>query len=659
MATQKELPVRPSEGGQLPAYKTPAPFHDIKPGGVAFQQLQNIYGNIPKDQPFQDNVQIKDEMSFFEYMRSSASSATAPFPEQDLDHPLSSYYISSSHNTYLSGNQLYGSASTDAYTNVLRSGCRCLEIDVWDGEESGTSASSSDDEASISTGRPRSDSKRSRWSRMKAKAANIRGSSPRPAHRQTTSPHPAEPGVDSNRPLASATHPNHDAEPVVLHGFTLTQSVSFRAVCQAIRDSAFVTSDLPIIVSLEVHTNLDQQQKMVDIMNDSWKDHLVVFTSLEERNLEALPSPSSLKNKILIKVKGIHNSQTGESSAPLEHVTSRATQSSSGEAITAATASSQKKGPKILLALSDLGIYTRAFTFRHWDQPEASMANHVFSFSEGKMFEMHSDPTSGPALFKHNKKFLTRVFPRGTRIRSSNVDPTFHWRMGAQMVALNWQKLDKGMMLNEGMFAESQGWILKPEGYRANDQVDPATGDEIASNKGLLDLRIQLLSAQDLRLPQDRDPSHRARIKPYVQIQLHVDTYGPPGQGKTNRRQSRDDSDAYGDEDSEDKKYQRRSKTARGDSPDFAGEVLSWSGVADAADELSFVRLKIKDDRALAQDDLIAWACIRLDRLQPGLRLIRLLDAKRLPSTAFLLVRISKKISSGVPSMSKSPPLSD
>ncbi|RMZ81183.1 hypothetical protein DV737_g2658, partial [Chaetothyriales sp. CBS 132003] len=579
--------VRQSEGGQTTVYNTPAPFHDIKPDSVLFQQLQNIYANIPKDQPFQDNVQIKDEMSFFEYMRSSASSAAVPVPEQDLGHPMSSYYISSSHNTYLSGNQLYGSASTDAYTNVLRSGCRCLEIDVWDGEESGTSAGSSDDEPSVRTGRSRSESKPSRWSRMKAKAANIRGSSPKPAH-QTTNPQPTE--SDSSRLSASDTYHNLDGEPVVLHGFTLTQSVPFRAVCHAIEDSAFITSDLPIIVSLEVHASLDQQQKMVDIMKDVWKDHLVGLTSLEERNLDALPSPSSLKNKILIKVKGTHNSQTGESSEPPQHVTSTATQSATGEAITGATSSSQKKNSKILAALSELGVYTKAFTFKHWDQPEASMPTHVFSLSEGKMLEMHSDPTSGPALFKHNKRFLMRVFPRGTRIRSSNVDPSFHWRMGAQMVALNWQKLDKGMMLNEGMFAGSQGWILKPEGYRAKDQVHPATGDEITSKIGLLDLEIQLLSAQDLPLPQDKDDYYRARMKPYVQIQLHVDTHGPPGQGKSNHHLSRDDSDAYGDEDAEDKKYQRRSKTARTDSPSFEGEVLSWAGVADGTDELSFVR---------------------------------------------------------------------
>lgn len=56
-----------------------------------------------------------------------------------------------------------------------------------------------------------------------------------------------------------------DDGPVIYHGHTLTTKISFRDVVQTIAESAFVTSPYPVILSIENHCSIPQQQRMASI----------------------------------------------------------------------------------------------------------------------------------------------------------------------------------------------------------------------------------------------------------------------------------------------------------------------------------------------------------------------------------------------------------
>ncbi|OAA58588.1 phospholipase c [Niveomyces insectorum RCEF 264] len=773
-----------------------------------------------------------DFHGFLRYMTSPEADAVAPWPAEDVDnYPLSSYFISSSHNTYLTGNQLYSDASTDAYRTVLERGCRCIEIDVWDGEadddssdsssdedggggggkkhdrgrSSSTSTSSSDEDAADPVARQKKVAlRKERLRRAKEKLpssltarlgkttlgrrlehyveAKIEG---KPAAVPVLSPSPTPtPGKTVSATVPANTEavttampvPKPPVEPRVLHGHTLTKEVPFRDVCAAIRAHAFRTTDLPLIVSLEVHCNGQQQDVMVQIMEQEWPGLLLAPPA---QVAVTLPAPGSLRNKILVKVKYVPppppNDTAGgtgadpavQKAAPGLAGSTITTTTTTTTTATAAAGKAKTKAAKIIAALSRLGIYTQSVSFKSLFQPEAALPTHVFSLSEKSLMEVHAK--HGPALFHHNRRFLMRAYPSGLRIGSSNLDPATFWRRGVQIVALNWQNWDEGIMLNEAMFVGSGGYVLKPAGYRGDKLGQPAqtTAGQgaqplttsfppppTAPHAGLsssslpivfhtLNLSITFFAAQGLTLPLHRhrrgggsssgsvdesNPSVAAGsaaaagaaspprlasrrstagtsaitaaslssavsavvaqaasaasaasitgrpLRPYVKVELHVDAN--PEQPDAAGGGADDDKEKDKDANGKEGEYKARTRVGKlGDDPggpgpgcsaDFGQDVVAFAGVPMAAllpatntaaaaettdttataSALSFVRFLVKDTAgAMRRDPLLGWAAVRLDRLQPGYRLVRLRDPGHgRPTGAVLLVKIAKKV---------------
>jgi phosphatidylinositol phospholipase C delta len=186
-----------------------------------------------------------------------------------------------------------------------------------------------------------------------------------------------------------------------------------------------------------------------------------------------------------------------------------------------------------------------------------------------------------------------------------------------------------GMMLNDGMFSGTGGYVLKPEGYRSTDTSSSSAGEPDVPQLVVKRLSIQVLAAQDIPLADLGDDPNSFR--PYVKVELHTDAYiSSPIQ------QDAESGHAKGT------KFRAQTTNKRGTSPDFGGEVLEFQNVECVIPKMAFVTFVVMND-VVGPDIMAAWACIRLDRLKSGYRLVHLFDRQGKISKGVLLVRITQR----------------
>lgn len=104
-------------------------------------------------------------------------------------------------------------------------------------------------------------------------------------------------------------------EPIIYHGRTLTSKLPVRDALIAIAKYAFIASPYPVILSMEVHCDQAQQDKLADILRSTLGPALLdapMFgeEAVEEHagcaKVEVLPSPEHLKYRILVKAKNLY-----------------------------------------------------------------------------------------------------------------------------------------------------------------------------------------------------------------------------------------------------------------------------------------------------------------------------------------------------------------
>ncbi|XP_068195380.1 1-phosphatidylinositol 4,5-bisphosphate phosphodiesterase beta-2 [Antennarius striatus] len=366
---------------------------------------------------------------------------------QDMTQPIPHYFIKSSHNTYLTAGQFSGVSSPEMYRQCLLSGCRCLELDCWKGKPP-------------------------------------------------------------------------DEEPIITHGFTMTTEILYKDVIEAIAESAFKTSQYPVILSFENHVDsVKQQEKMANYCKTIFGDTLLT-EPLDKYPLkpgQQIPSPSELLGKILIKnKKGGHEKptqpkqkvavvadQTTNTAAPTQDPSTTSqdadnpapgTQESPEGDVAAEDNEEQEDteeqdeekmktsdegtaGQEVTAyeAMSSLVNYIQPNKFISFDNARKKNKSYVVSsFVETKGETMISK--TAVEFVEYNKRQMSRIYPKGTRMDSSNYSPQPFWNVGCQMVALNYQTMDFPMQLNMALFEFNgrTGYLLKHDVMRRSDKkFDP------------------------------------------------------------------------------------------------------------------------------------------------------------------------------------------
>lgn len=417
---------------------------------------------------------------FEEFLRSPWNDAFDPkaqgLPAKGLNKPLSAYWISSSHNTYLTGDQLKSKSSVEAYTMALQRGCKCLELDVWDGYER-------------------------------------RG----------------------------------DLIPVIYHGHTLTTKIELQMVLMVVNNHLAKHPDTyPIILSIENHCSMPYQEAMAKMIKYIFGVRLFIPTANQRTVM--LPSPEELKGMVVIKgkrppepdeaeeeVKG--KSKKRDTESFMEDMFNKFEPQQIPQAGKISTmvpqsfrvgsdslheqATGKKKGGKggkdgvgnlndsyckELLEIT----YFHGAKFKYFEDSIEIMPSHMHSINESKIVALVTQYDNNPQLWrKYNTAHLTRTYPAGVRIDSSNYNPILAWAMGCQMVALNFQTPDQSMMLNDGRFRQfgNCGYVEKPESVLTSEPQIPKV------------VKIRILSGSCLPKPKgERTGEH---IDPMIFVNLH------------------------------------------------------------------------------------------------------------------------------------------
>jgi phosphatidylinositol phospholipase C delta len=148
-----------------------------------------------------------------------------------------------------------------------------------------------------------------------------------------------------------------------------------------------------------------------------------------------------------------------------------------------------------------------------WESSIMNPTHHMHSYSENKVRSL-ARKTDRHQWTIYNQSHLSRTYPAGSRIDSSNYMPILPWSLGCQLVSLNFQTTDTPLLLNDGRFRENGGcgYVLKSDSVL---KLQTPSRDPLKPMK----VAIRVLSGSCLPKLKDKGGDNKC-IDPYVRVSV-------------------------------------------------------------------------------------------------------------------------------------------
>ncbi|XP_073195757.1 1-phosphatidylinositol 4,5-bisphosphate phosphodiesterase beta-4 isoform X6 [Lepidochelys kempii] len=505
---------------------------------------------------------------------------------QEMDHSLAHYFISSSHNTYLTGRQFGGKSSVEMYRQVLLAGCRCVELDCWDGK-------GEDQEPIITHGKAmctdilfkdviqaiketafvtseypvilsfENHCSKYQQYKMSKYCEDYFGDL---LLKQPLETHPLEPG----RPLPS---PNDLKRKILIKNKRLKPEVEKKQL-EALKSMMEAGETAAPVNILE-----DDNEEEIESADQEEEAHPELKFGTE-LSADDLSQKEAVANSVK---KALEDSEQENNKKGIVTVEDEQAWMASYKYVGATT--------NIHPYLSTMINYAQPVKFQGFHVAEGNIQERNIHYNMSSFNEsvgLGYLKTHAIEFVNYNKRQMSRIYPKGGRVDSSNYMPQIFWNAGCQMVSLNFQTPDLAMQLNQGKFEYngSCGYLLKPDFMRRPDRTFDPFSETPVDGVIAATCSVQVISGQFL---SDK------KIGTYVE----VDMYGLPT-------------------DTIRKEFRTRMVMNNGLNPVYNEESFVFRKVI--LPDLAVLRIAVYDDN----NKLIGQRILPLDGLQAGYRHISL-----------------------------------